>query len=201
MGPDTSVALEKAALRAKMIAWRRTIPESLLNEMNIAIAGYVIGLPEIVRARHIHLYLSIHSHAEVDTDIIAETLSTMGKELSVPVIMDGKLVSAAFRQGEPLRLAKFGQPEPEVVSIVDESQLDVILIPCLPLTEEDIVSDTEKGFMTGFCIGFHSREGTSAVSVFHSVSRWLTRFLLTNGMKPLTELYMNMELFDLPEYL
>ena len=149
MGPDTSVALEKAALRAKMIAWRRTIPESLLNEMNIAIAGYVIGLPEIVRARHIHLYLSIHSHAEVDTDIIAETLSTMGKELSVPVIMDGKLVSAAFRQGEPLRLAKFGQPEPEVVSIVDESQLDVILIPLLAFDG--------RGYRLGYGKGFYDR--------------------------------------------
>ena len=144
---DAGVAVNKAALRARMVAGRRSIPEHLRDEMSMAITRYVIGLPEIINAHHIHLYLSMRSHAEVDTAAIVEQLSIMGKELSVPVIMEGNLVSAAFRKGDPVRLAQFGQPEPELVSTVDESQLDVVLIPLLAFDG--------KGFRLGYGKGLY----------------------------------------------
>lgn len=125
------IAEEKAVLRARMLALRRSIPESLRIDMSMAIAGHVIGLPEIIDAHHIHLYLAICSSAEVDTAAIIDRLSTMGKELVVPVVMDGNLVVAAFQNGDPVVPAQFGQPEPEVVSVVDESLIDVVLIPLL----------------------------------------------------------------------
>ena len=147
MERDAAVAVEKEALRAKMIALRRSLPEKLRVSMSTAIAQYVIGLPEIVNARHVSLYLSISAHAEVDTAPIAEGLTAMDKELSVPVIRDGNLCSAAFRPGDPLRPAQFGQPEPEVLSMADESQLDVILMPLLAFDG--------KGYRLGYGKGLY----------------------------------------------
>ena len=128
---NAGVADKKTALRSRMLALRRSIPESLRDDMSIAIAGYVTGMPEIIAAHHIHLYLAIRSSAEVDTAAILDRLSTMGKKLAVPVVMDGHLVAAAFQKGDPVLPAQFGQPEPEVLSIVDESLIDVVLIPLL----------------------------------------------------------------------
>ncbi|MEI8186362.1 MAG: 5-formyltetrahydrofolate cyclo-ligase [Chlorobiaceae bacterium] len=147
MERNADIAIEKAALRARMINARRSIPERLRMEMSESIAGHVLELPEIVHAHHIHLYLTMHSHAEVDTAAIIDGLSRMDKQLSVPVIMDGRLMSAAFRKGEPLRFAQFRQPEPEVVSLIDESQLDVVLIPLLAFDE--------KGYRLGYGKGFY----------------------------------------------
>ena len=123
--------LKKQALRARMLDLRRSIPEKTRAVMSIAISGHILGLPEIISAHSIHLYLAIPSHAEVDTAPIVEGLSRMGKELVVPVVMDGNLVSAAYKKGDPVLPAQFGQPEPEVVSVVDESLIDVVLIPLL----------------------------------------------------------------------
>jgi len=128
---DTAVAFQKAALRARMLASRRLIPEQSRAEMSHSIAGHVLSLPEILTARSIHLYLSIPVHAEVDTAPIIEGLGALGKAILVPVIRDGKLFSAAFRKGDPLLPGQFGQPEPEAVSIVEESYLDVVLMPLL----------------------------------------------------------------------
>lgn len=142
--------LKKQALRAKMIALRLALPEKTREAMSLAIAGHVFGLPEIVKAHHIHLYLSMHTHAEVDTAPLIEGLAAMGKEMSVPAIRDGKLFSAAFRQSDPVLLAQFGQPEPQELSIVDDSLLDVMLIPLLAFDGKGIRLGYGKGFYDFF---------------------------------------------------
>jgi len=144
---DTEVVFKKAALRTRMLASRRLIPERSRAEMSQSIAGYVLGLPEILTANCIHLYLAISSHAEVDTAPIVEGLGAMGKEISVPVIRDGKLFSAAFRKGDSLQPAQFGLPEPAVVLLVDELQLDVVLMPLLAYDR--------KGYRLGYGKGFY----------------------------------------------
>ncbi|MCX6180172.1 MAG: 5-formyltetrahydrofolate cyclo-ligase [Chlorobiales bacterium] len=147
MGRDEKVVSQKAILREKMLSLRRSIPVESRTDMSNTIGRDVIGLPEIVNARHIHLYLSMTSHAEVDTAKIIEGLTAMDKQLSVPVIIDGKLFSAAFHKGDAVKVAQFGQPEPEVVSVIDESQLDVILIPLLAF---DV-----RGYRLGYGKGFY----------------------------------------------
>ncbi len=144
---DAGVADTKAALRQRMLALRRSIPESQRFEMSMAIAGHVCGLPEILDARLIHLYLAMHFSAEVDTASILDRLSAMGKELAVPVVGDGTLVSAAFQKGDPVLPAQFGQPEPVVVSVVDESLIDVVLIPLLAFDS--------KGYRLGYGKGLY----------------------------------------------
>jgi 5-formyltetrahydrofolate cyclo-ligase len=149
MDGNAGIAVEKSAIRAGMIARRCLLPEKTRAEMSIAIAGYVKTLPEVISARHIHVYLSIPEQAEVSTIPLLESLDTMGKELSVPVIHKSDLISAAYRIGDPVRFAQFGQPEPEVVVKVDESRLDVVLMP--------LVAFDRSGYRVGYGKGFYDR--------------------------------------------
>jgi 5-formyltetrahydrofolate cyclo-ligase len=148
MGRDATLAAEKAALRMEMIARRRSLPQKSRDAMSRAIADYIMALPEIVHARHIHLYLSIPAFAEVCTSVIIDRLTGMDKQLSVPVIRNGELFSAAFRKGDALCSAQFG-PEPEMISIVNESHLDVVLMPLLAFDE--------RGYRIGYGKGFYDR--------------------------------------------
>lgn len=149
MERDATLAAEKAALRITMIARRRSIPEKSRIEMSAAIAGYVIALEEVVNARHIHLYLSIPASGEVSTLAIVDRLTAMKKQLSVPVVRNGELLSATFRKGTLLLPAQFGQPEPVEPSFADESTLDVVLMPLLAFDE--------RGFRIGYGKGFYDR--------------------------------------------
>ncbi len=149
MDRDAGIAVKKAAMRAMMISSRRSLPEISRCGMSRMIAGYVVGMPEIVNARHIHLYLSISDKAEVSTAPLLDELAAMGKILSVPVIRKSDLLSAVFRQGEPLKAAQFGQPEPEVVALADESRLDVVLLPLLAFDR--------RGYRIGYGKGFYDR--------------------------------------------
>ncbi len=149
MDRNANIAIEKKAFRAIMIARRRSITETSRIAMSRSIAGHVIGLPEVLNAFSIHLYLSIPVLAEVSTAPIIDELSVHDKKLSVPVIRNGELISAAYKKGDSLRKAQFGQPEPEVLSFVDESHLDVVLLPLLAFDE--------KGCRLGYGKGFYDR--------------------------------------------
>ncbi len=149
MDRNANITIEKKALRAVMIARRRSITINSQIAMSRSIAGYVIRLPEVLNAGSLHLYLSLPVLAEVSTDPIIDELSRYGKKLSVPVIRNGDLVSAAFKKGDSLRKAQFGQLEPEALSLVDESHLDVVLLPLLAFDE--------KGCRLGYGKGFYDR--------------------------------------------
>ncbi len=179
MEPNAAVAIQKTALRARMLASRRSIPLHLRTEMSMAIAGHVLRLPEMLTAHSVHLYLSMPSHAEVDTASIVEGLSEIGKEISVPVIREGKLISAIYRKGEPLHPAQFGQPEPEVVSMADESQLDVVLIPLLCFDEKGYRLGYGKGLYDSFLQRL-SRQGRNPCRIGLSFSQQMVDELPVN---------------------
>ncbi len=149
MDRNANITIEKKALRAIMIARRRSINEKSRIAMSQSIAGHVIGLPEVLNASSIHLYLSISVLAEVSTDPIIDELAVMNKHLSVPVIRNGNLISAAFQKGNPVRKVQFGQLEPETLSFVDESYLDVVMLPLLAFDA--------KGYRLGYGKGFYDR--------------------------------------------
>ncbi len=149
MDHSAYITIEKKALRAIMIARRRSITESSRIVMSRSIAEHVIGLPEVLKAGSIHLYLSLSVLAEVSTDPIIDKLTVHDKTLSVPVIRNENLVSVAFKKGDSLRKAQFGQLEPEVLSFLDETHLDVVLLPLLAFDE--------KGYRLGYGKGFYDR--------------------------------------------
>jgi len=173
MQRDANIAGEKAALRARMIYLRRSISEKSRHQMSMAITRYVIGLPEIVNADHIHIYLSMSSHAEVDTTAIIEGLIALNKKVSVPVIINQALFSAAFHKNDSIRSAQFGQPEPENVSIIDDSQLDVVLMPLLAFDQSGYRLGYGKGYYDAFLLRL-SKQGTAPIRIGLAFSRQMT---------------------------
>ena len=149
MDQNEGRGIEKVDLRAMMIARRRAIPEKLRFQMDVAIASHLVTLPEVICAHHIHLYLSITAFAEVDTALIVDGLTAMHKRLSVPVVRNGDLLSALYHKGDLLRTAQFGQPEPDVYSAVDESDLDLVLLPLLAFDS--------RGYRLGYGKGLYDR--------------------------------------------
>jgi 5-formyltetrahydrofolate cyclo-ligase len=143
------IAVEKAELRTVMIARRCSLPEYVRIAMSEAIAAIVTALPEVIRARAIQLYLPMAAHAEVSTTPLVDALSAMDKQLLVPVVQQDHLVSALYRKGDILKIAEFGQPEPDVAVVIDESHLDVVLIPLLAFDR--------KGYRIGYGKGFYDR--------------------------------------------
>jgi len=132
-----------------MVARRRGIAEKLRIEMDLAIANHLIMLPEVICAHHVHLYLPIPAFAEVDTALIVDGLTAMHKRLSVPFVRNGDLLSALYQKGDVLRTAKFGQPEPDVYAAVDESDLDLVLLPLLAFDS--------RGYRLGYGKGLYDR--------------------------------------------
>ena len=173
MQQDANIATEKAALRARMISLRRSISEKSHHQMSMAITRYVMGLPEIVNADHIHIYLSMSSHAEVDTAAIIEGLIALNKQVSVPVIINHALFSAVYHKNDSIRSAQFGQPEPENVSIVDDSLLDVVLMPLLAFDNRGYRLGYGKGFYDAFLLRL-SKQGISPTRIGLAFSRQMT---------------------------
>jgi len=141
--------LQKDAIRAFMIERRGALPEDTRRIMSKEITGYVLSIPEVMNARLVDLYIPLPGYTEVDTGYLVDELTLMGKTVAVPVVEADTLFSALYRKGNPLRRAKFGQPEPEVLVKADEKTLDVVL---LPLLAYDC-----RGYRVGYGKGFYDR--------------------------------------------
>ncbi len=128
---------------------RKSIPEKQRASMSETIAEHAAALPETAGARNIHLYLSIPKSAEVSTVPLVEKLDAVGKSLSVPVVRAGELFTAAYRKGDLLRSASFGQPEPVSVKPGDETRIDIVLMPLLAFDG--------RGYRIGYGKGFYDR--------------------------------------------
>ncbi|MEI7694381.1 MAG: 5-formyltetrahydrofolate cyclo-ligase [Chlorobium sp.] len=149
MDRDGTIARKKADLRAVMMAGRLSVPDTLRGEMNREIAAHLLALPELLTARHIHLYLSWRALAEVDTEPVLEALAVMNKRLSVPFVRSGDICSARYHPGDGLRVTPSGYPEPAVYAEADESDLDLVVVPLL--------SFDAKGYRLGYGKGMYDR--------------------------------------------
>jgi len=146
---ESAVAAEKEATRALMAERRGAISAECRRIMSETISAHVLSLPEVMSARLIDLYIPLPAHPEVNTWPLVEALTLLDKQLAVPVVQDQELCSALYRKGEPLRGARFGQPEPEVLVKADEAMLDVVLIPLLAFDR--------SGYRLGYGKGFYDR--------------------------------------------
>ncbi|MEI8032520.1 MAG: 5-formyltetrahydrofolate cyclo-ligase [Chlorobiaceae bacterium] len=136
----------KSLLRAEARERRRGLPEAEREAMSLAVAEGVAGLPEMANACNVHLYLPIPGMDEVSTLPVIERLSEMGKKLSVPVIRQGEIYSAAYAKGAPLLIGQFGVPEPEWSSPAEEMMPDIVVMPLLAFDCRGMRLGSGQGF-------------------------------------------------------
>ena len=146
---DDATSYSKADLRAIMLSRRQFLSEHVRAEMDCCIADYLLTVQEVITAQHLHSYLPIASLAEVNTVPALERFVAIGKQLSVPVVQHGDLLSVVYHPGEELHTAKFGQPEPKRHLPADESTLDVVLVPLLAFDRQ--------GYRLGYGKGMYDR--------------------------------------------
>ncbi|MBN2845925.1 MAG: 5-formyltetrahydrofolate cyclo-ligase, partial [Deltaproteobacteria bacterium] len=94
-------------------------------------------------------YLSIVSLREVETSNLCRRLHDAGKRLCVPVLIDGHIVPARYRPGDPLASGMFGQPEPTRISLIDPQELEAVIVP--------LVGIDAHGYRMGYGKGFYDR--------------------------------------------
>ncbi|NTV93429.1 MAG: 5-formyltetrahydrofolate cyclo-ligase [Chlorobiaceae bacterium] len=148
-GRSEIIRAEKRILRKKVIAERLLLSEGDWLQKSREIADAVQRIPEFPLFRHVLGYLPLADRREVDTSELFALLIRQGKELSIPVTAGCELVTAAYRNGEPVRTGEFGQCEPLAPVMSDERTLDAVLVP--------VVAADLRGYRLGYGKGFYDR--------------------------------------------
>ena len=110
-GLQAEQAAAKAALRREVLAARRRLLPVQLVERAAALAGQVLGCPEVVRATVVTAYVSVGS--EPGTGPILDALTARGVRVLLPVLLaDGDLDWAPYAGADRLAPARLGLLEP-----------------------------------------------------------------------------------------
>jgi 5-formyltetrahydrofolate cyclo-ligase len=120
-GPD------KVAMRHAARAARRGLTPQERTEASAAIAASVLGVPALVDATAVHLYLP--TPFEVNTVPIAAALLLEGKRVIVPSVDDMSAYELALEDLDALVEGPLGVPLPPELRLVPLGWWDVVLVP------------------------------------------------------------------------
>jgi 5-formyltetrahydrofolate cyclo-ligase len=153
----------KRTLREKVAARREAMGEPARRAASRRIADYVLALPEFLRARGVHCFISLPG--EVDTAPIFAACAAAGKDTSVPfqIRAERRLGCARWRQGEPLETGPFGVPEPPAArrEPVDLEAIDLVLVPGAAFDRGGNRLGYGMGYYDGFLRSLAERHGAA----------------------------------------
>lgn len=119
----------KSALRNTYGAQRKALSPEQRQEQSIAIANQCLKLP-VWSGQYYHLFLQSDPQAEVDTEPLLTILQSKDKEVVVPKILDAtQLTHYLLTDSTPLRVNRWGIPEPQSGLEVSPTLLDVVFVP------------------------------------------------------------------------
>ncbi len=126
----------KARERTEARARRKAIPLAARVEKSARICARVLALPEVMAARVVGCYVSVHS--EVDTRPLFESLLLAGRRVAVPVVEPPERMELARIHGVgDLIVGAHDIPEPGPPhALVDLAEVDVVLVPGLQFTSD-----------------------------------------------------------------
>ena len=127
-----SITEQKNDLRNQLLEERRNLSERALSHISKRIFNRLIEFDSIHKAKTIHSYLPIKQNGEVETWKLINKADEMGKEVIVPVMINGspELEHYRYKPGHTkLRENELGIFEPEGAPQYEESQFDVIIVP------------------------------------------------------------------------
>jgi len=130
--PSGKVAVDKAALRRRLIAARKLISDSTLNEAGRLIRDHVLEMAEVATAGTVAAYYSVGT--EPDTHGLIFALWKRGSYVILPVLLpDGDLDWASYEGPDSLAPGPRGllQPVEPVRGAGTVARADVVLVPAL----------------------------------------------------------------------
>jgi 5-formyltetrahydrofolate cyclo-ligase len=142
-----TVADDKRALRERMRALRAAVPPDERAAMSAEIERRLLALPETRAASCVFVFRSFGS--EVGTHGLIEHLAASDRRVAIPVLADGELRAAAYVLGDPLVPSGYGAMEPGQRTLVDPSDVGLIVLPGLAFDR--------NGFRLGYGGGYYDR--------------------------------------------
>lgn len=153
---------DKQTLRIKYKKLRENLPDDSIEEMSLQIANQALKLP-IWNKTYYHIFLSISSKKEVNTDYLMHILQ--GKDKSIVVskadFSTGEMKHILLQENTVLKTSEYGIPEPVSGMEVSPKMLEVVFVPLLGYGQ----SGHRIGYGKGFYDRFLEKCHTSTVFV------------------------------------
>lgn len=157
--------MKKNTLRLKYKELRKNLSENSIEEMSLQIANQALKLP-IWDKTYYHIFLSISSKKEVNTDYLMHILQ--GKDKSIVVskadFSTGEMKHFLLQENTVLKTSEYGIPEPVSGIEISPEILEVVFVPLLGYDQ--------NGHRVGYGKGFYDRflEQCNKTTVFVGLS-------------------------------
>lgn len=139
----------KALIRKELLLKRRALEREPWLLDSRVILRQVMTIPEILKAERIHCYVSMEKEREVFTLDLLEWLSLERKEVYLPYIERGWMVSARYLSAHSLEDSGAGPPSPDPLILSDGDRFDAVIVP--------LVGFDRKGGRIGYGKGWYDR--------------------------------------------
>lgn len=140
---------DKKQLRNLIRQRKRQFAESKLQELSFAITNKLIAHPRIANARVIMAYCSLPD--EVDTHLLLDNLSRMGKKIVLPaVIGDTEMEARIYNAPTDLAIGAYGIHEPKGKRFKKLEDIDVVIVPGMAFDAEGHRLGRGKGYYDRF---------------------------------------------------
>lgn len=128
-------AAEKAAWRERFRRARLGLAPEHREAASLKIAARVLALPEVARARTVHVFWPIVERGEVDTRPLVRALVGRGVGVVLPAVLPGpapRLAHRRFEGEDRLVPGPWGlrEPTPDALAVAP-AHLDVVVVPGL----------------------------------------------------------------------
>lgn len=139
----------KREMRKKLLAERRALDRQRWLDASDIIQLKALEIPELVSAARVHCYVSMEHDREVCTLSLLERLAGERKELFMPYIEKGRMLSARYRPGHAFSVSTMGPPTPVPLILSEEERFDVVIVP--------LVGFDRSGGRIGYGKGWYDR--------------------------------------------
>ncbi len=138
MRSDIPSSVTKKEIRQKMLAKRRALSASEIDEKSLALRDQIVSLPAYQKAKRIMAYLSMKGEADLDP-LIRQALAD-GKEIYIPVCLPEKQMEAGrLLSMEHFKKGPYGLRDlPDGYEVISPEELDLVLVPGVACTKEGI---------------------------------------------------------------
>ncbi|WP_055447505.1 5-formyltetrahydrofolate cyclo-ligase [Lacinutrix mariniflava] len=141
----------KDELRKKYRNLRNELTEDVINNLSLDIANKLLSL-EIWNYEFYHVFLSIASLKEINTDFILSILS--GKDKNIVISKSDfetrTLQNFLLTDGTKIKLNKYNIPEPIDGIEINNSKIEVVFVPLLACDKKGNRIGYGKGFYDTF---------------------------------------------------
>jgi 5-formyltetrahydrofolate cyclo-ligase len=124
--------MTKTELRTQYKALRKTLSETEVEEMSLAIANSVLAL-DIWDATYFHVFLPIEEQKEVNTEFLLHLLSGKDKEILISKadFTTRKMSHFLLTDNTKIKKNEYNIPEPVDGIEVPSSKIQVVFVPLL----------------------------------------------------------------------